>query len=84
MALTCINAAGACSGCGVCMDTLQCSICGAVIFPPFYTSGYVQICRVCAATGGGGKCVLCGSSTNMLVCVGCQKNKRQRTDVIRN
>ena len=84
MALTGINAAGACSGCGACMEPLRCSICGTVVFSPFYTSKYVQICKVCATANGGGKCVLCGRTSDMLVCVGCQEQKRQRADIVRS
>lgn len=84
MALICVTGAGACSGCGMCLDILHCSICGSVIFPPFYYNRYVQICKSCAIAGGSGKCVLCGSSSEMHVCVVCQKRRLQRADVIRS
>ncbi|GFI55509.1 hypothetical protein IMSAG013_00554 [Clostridiales bacterium] len=84
MALMCINAAGACSGCGMCADTWTCSICGGILLHCYYRTDFVRICRICASNEGSGRCVLCSQPTDMLVCASCQKKRCQQTGAIRS
>ena len=48
MALICVNNAGPCSGCGMCLDTVRCSICGFPLHGNYYCTGGIQICGACA------------------------------------